>query len=510
MSDVQIKNSTLSIPVSFEKMSEFDCDDSRFIKVKIWLMHLGQNLNGSIFEKEVVDKAIPTLEYIPIVGFIEDNKSGEDDFSDHRYVITKDNKGVRRKYQGVAYGVITSSEDNKAHYEDRICEDGETRTFLVVDGLLWNMFEDSSDIINRDLIKSQSMELWDDGESIDGYEDENGIFHFRKFSFRAACILGKDCEPAMINSTVEVQFTIKDFVKNLQSELNDKYSEFTKLVSKTTNQTFTKPNELVNENNKGGITTMPNTDFSTVLQMFNDISNTIAQHEMIEDRWGNKYPRYYAVDIQENEVIVVDRMNNYNYFGFSFAMNGDSVEIDFENCKRKKISYEDYVEGVETPEGAFDFGKHIADIEESAFTKVNEANTKVETAEQAKTEAETNYTAIKADYDDIKPKYDAYVLADEQRQAAELEAQKDAKFAEYEDILSENADFVALKERKGELSVGDIEKECAVLYVKVNRAKSNFSKTNSASVVTGVFTEDGDDNSDYVDTKKYGRVRKTR
>ena len=127
---------------------------NRFTKVKIWLMHLGQNFNGSIFEKEVVDNAIPTLKYIPIVGFIEENKSGEDDFSDHRYVITKDEKGVRRKYQGIAYGVITSDDDNNAHYEERVCDDGETRTFLVVDGLLWNMFEDSSNIMQNDLIKN--------------------------------------------------------------------------------------------------------------------------------------------------------------------------------------------------------------------------------------------------------------------------------------------------------------------------------------------------------------------
>jgi hypothetical protein len=507
MSEVQIKKSTLSIPITFEKVEEFNCDNSRFTKVKCWLMHTGRNLNGSEFEKEVIAEAIPSLQYIPIVGFIENNELDEKDFSDHRYVISTNENGIYRKYCGSAYGVILSDKDNNAHFETKICNDGQEREFIVSTGIIWNMFEDSKNIFDRDFIKDHSIEL--DENSVDGYEDENGIFHFTKFSFRAACVLGGGCQPAMTGSTVEVQFTMKDFVNNLHSELNDKYSEFTKLVGETINQTFTKPNELVNENNKGGIATMQNTDFSTVLQMFNDISNTIAQHEMIEDRWGDKYSRYYAVDIQENEVIVVDRMNNYNYFGFSFAMNGDSVEIDFENCKRKKISYEDYVDGVETPEGAFDFGKHIADIEESAFTKVNEANTKVETAEQAKIEAETNYTAIKADYDDMKPKYDAYVLAEEQRQAAELEAQKDAKFAEYEDILSENADFAALKERKSELSVDDIEKECAVLYVKANRTKSNFSKTSGTSVVTGVLKEDDYSNDGYVDTK-YGRVRKSR
>ncbi|MBQ4164573.1 MAG: hypothetical protein IJD87_05780, partial [Turicibacter sp.] len=491
MSEAKVNKSVLSFPVMFEKTEEVADLDTRFTKVKIWLMHLGENFNGSIFEKEVVDNAISTLGYIPIVGFIEENKSGEDDFSDHRYIITKDEKGVRRKYQGVAYGVITSNEDNNAHYEDRMCDDGETRTFLVVDGLLWNMFEDSSDIMCNDLIKNQSMELWDDGSSIDGYEDDDGLFHFTKFSFRAACILGSDYEPAMINSTVEVQFSMTDFVKNLQNELNDKYSTFTRLVNEKSNQ--------------GGMETMPNTDFAqTVLEQFSDISVIVSQYEAMVDRWGDSVPRFYLQDIQDNEIIVVDRKDNYHYYGYQFAMNGDKAEIDFTNGNRKKIRYENYEEDNTAPEGSFNFGKHIADIEEAAFAKVNEANAKIETAEQAKSEAETNYTQIKADYDEIKPKYDEYVQADEQRQAAELDAQKEAKFAEYEDDLAENADFIALKERKGEMSVDEIDKECAVLYVKVNRTKANFSKTSATSTIVDVIN-DSDVDDGFVHTK-YGNI----
>lgn len=492
MSEANVKQSVLSIPVTFQKTEEFTCDDGRFTKVKIWLMHLGKNANGSIFEKEVVDDALHTLEYIPIVGFIQDDAFGEKDFSDHRYIITKDEKGVRRKYIGTAYGVILSNADNNAHYEERLCDDGETRTFVVVDGVMWNMFEDSSDIVNRDLIKPHSMELYQDAiGAYEGYEDEEGLFHFTKFSFRAACILGDKYEPAMMNSTVEVQFTMTDFVKNLQSELNDKFTTFTRLVNEKSNQ--------------GGIGIMPNTDFTqTVMEQFSDISNMVREHEVIVDRWGDAIPRFYLVDIQDNEVIVVDRQSNYCYYGFPFTLNGDKAEIDFANGNRKKVRYENYEEGTTVPEGSFDFGKHIAEIEEVAFSKVEDANAKVATVEEEKATAETNYSQIKADYDEMKPKYDAYVLADEQRQADELNAQKDAKFAEYEDTLSENADFVALKERKDELSVDEIEKECAVLYVRVNRPKANFSKLSSTPAVVGIMN-DIDDTEGFISTK-YGNI----
>ena len=504
MSESKIKKSVLSFPVEFEKIEEIENADGRFTKVRIWLMHLGENFNGSVFEKDAVDNAIPTLEYIPIVAFIEENKVGEKDCSNHRYIITKDEKGIRRRYMGSAYGVIMSSEDNNAHYEERLCDDGETRTFLVVDGLIWNMFEDGSEIINRDLIKNQSMELWDDGVSIEGYEDENGLFHFTKFSFRAACILGDDYEPAMINSTVEVRFTMSDFVKNIQSELNDKFIAFTKMVNEKTNQ--------------GGIGTMSNTDFTqTLLAQFEDISAMVRQHETFVDRWGCECPRYYAVDIQENEVIVVDAKNSYNYFGLSFTMNGDKAEIDFESAKRKKLRYENYEEG-SSVEGGFDFGKHIEEIENMAFAKVEEANTKVSEVESkvsefetkasefetAKNEIEEKYNQINAEFEEMKPKYEDYVKAEQARIEAELDAQKDAEFTKYETVLTDDVNFAALKEKKAELSVKEIESECAILYARKNLANANFSKSDNGDMTAGLVDDGAKDG--FVATK-YGYIK---
>ena len=503
MSESKVKKSALSFPVTFEKVEDIESADGRFTKVRIWLMHLGENFNGSVFEQNVVDQAIPTLEYIPIVAFIEENKSGEKDCSNHRYVITKDDKGIRRKYMGNAYGVVMSSEDNNAHYEERLCDDGQTRTFLVIDGLIWNMFEDSSDIMNRDLIKNQSMELWDDGTSIEGYEDEDGLFHFTKFSFRAACILGNDYEPAMINSTVEVQFTMSDFVKNIQSELNDKFTTFTKMVNEKTNQ--------------GGIESMPNTDFAqTLMAQFEDISAMVRQHETFVDRWGYECSRYYAVDIQENEVIVVDAKNNYNYFGLSFTINGDKAEIDFDSAKRKKLRYDDYEEG-SSIEGGFDFGKHIEDIENAAFAKVEEANAKVCEAEgkvsefeakvsefeAAKNEIEEKYNQVNAEFEEMKPKYEDYVKAEQARIEAELDAQKDAEFAKYETVLTDDAHFMALKEKKAEMTVKEIESECAILYARKNLAQTNFSKSNEDVMTAGLIDNAGKDG--FVATK-YGYI----
>ena len=511
MAESKIKKSVLSFPVTFEKVEEVETADDRFTKVKVFLMHLGENLNKSAFEKSVVDKAIPTLQYIPIMGFIEMNEDNEKDFSDHRYVITKDDKGVRRKYLGTPYGVIKSSDDNNAHYEERLCEDGETRTFLVTEGIIWNVLEDGADIFHRDLVKSQSMELYE--KSIDGYEDEDGIFHFTDFSFRAACVLGDSVTPAMTGSTIEVQFALSDFVQNIQSELNDKYTTFTKLT------------EVVNEKTNGGAEIMNKTDFvQTLLEQFSDISAMVRQHETFTDKWGYECSRYNAVDVQENEVIVVDAKNNYNYFGLSFTMNGDKAEIDFESGKRKKVRYEDYTED-SSIEGAFDFGKHISEIEETAFAKVEEANAKVSETEEkvsefeakiaeteakvvefetAKNEIEEKYNQVNAEFEEMKPKYEDYVQAEQARIDAELDAQKDAEFAKYESVLTDNVEFEALKEKKADMTVKEIESECAILYARKNLAQANFSKADNGNMTAGLV--DNNEKDGFVSTTRYGYI----
>lgn len=496
---MSIQKSLLSFPVMFQKVEEFSYKDERFTKVKVWLMHLGINENGSDFEKEIVDAAIPTLEYIPIVGFVATN-NGEKDFSDHHHILTRNSEGeIVRKYIGSAYGVILSSAENNAHYEERECDDGIIRTFLVVDGIMWNMFEDSADIINRDLIKSQSMELFQDVPgAYDGYEDENGIFHFTKFSFRAACILGGRYEPAMTNSTIEVQFTMTDFVKSLQSELNDKFTTFTKMVNENITQ--------------GGIGIMSKTEYSqTVMEQFSDISNMVRQHEMIVDRWGDLVPRFYLQDIQGDEVIVVDRKDNYNYYGYPFTLEGDKAIIDFTNGKRKKICYENYEEGATVLEGGFNFGEHIEAIVDTAFTKVSDAETKVtiaETkaneAETAKAEAEANYTNIKAEYDEIKPKYDEYVVAEKKKIADEIEANKDAQFERFDSTLADVTEYQTIKADRDNMTVDEIEQKCSILFTKKTLAQSNFSKTNG-KLAAGIDEDTDDKSVGYIATR-YGNI----
>jgi hypothetical protein len=207
------------IPVSFQKLDNFDIqtDDTRFLPVKIWLMHLGENFNGSYFSKDVVENAIWSLANTPILAYMEENSEGEMDFSDHRQSLVIKDGSFDIEYECEAIGLIP--ETNNAKFEDKLCEDGVTRTFLTVEGLIWKKWDDPVDILNRELSSNQSMELHSDYEGTTNQED--GLFHFTNFKFFGACALGIDYSPAMINSTIETNFSLDKFQKVIQEKMEE-------------------------------------------------------------------------------------------------------------------------------------------------------------------------------------------------------------------------------------------------------------------------------------------------
>lgn len=220
------------ISVSFEKIKDYSISDIRFTKVKIWLMHLGKNLNGSIFNKESVVNALPSLANTPILGYIKENEDGTIDFLDHHIGIEVSNDEMKIKYKGHAFGVIP--ETNFAKFETKICDDGIEREFLTCQGLLWNKFSDAIDILNRDIVKNESMELAD---NYTGSFDEEGYFVFDKFFFDGGCFLGDNIQPAMKNANIEMLFSV--------NEIQSKLEQFNNYMI---NQTKNNENELM----KGG------------------------------------------------------------------------------------------------------------------------------------------------------------------------------------------------------------------------------------------------------------------
>ena len=353
------------IPVIFQELEEYKNEDIRFIKVKIWLMHTGVNLNGSSFSKEVTENAIPTLANTPILAFIEENSNNELDFSDHRMVLHKKEDGeLIVKYLGQAVGVIP--ETNNAHWEKRVTDSGEEKEYLVVEGLMWTKWDEPLDIMKRKQFTSQSMELSD---QYTGHFDENGIFHFDSFSFFGACLLGDDVLPAMVNSTAEVQFSEnKTIQNNIENKLNEFYTLFSQEGGKSVEEVKQNFEEQVTEIEETKEVSNENVEEVTetdnpVEQTFEQVAHTeetveevsqefsLTSQQLIQeirgvlgkqthvDRWGDTCRNYWYVDHTDSAVIFENVQDGYQLYQASYTLNGDNVTIDFDKAFKVKIEY---------------------------------------------------------------------------------------------------------------------------------------------------------------------------
>lgn len=230
-----------SLPIKFEHDNEINnVVDDRFIAVKIYIAHTGENRNRSIFSKEVLESMIPSLTNTPILGYIAETEEGEQDFHGHEERLVVEDGQLKLKYVGHAYGMIPA--DNNAHFELRYGDDGVEREYLVSNGLLWRKFPEVETIFDRDSgYKSQSMEL--QHSSVKGYQNEEGLFVFEQAKFEGACILGEGVTPAMISSTIE-KFSVADKIQTEMSEMLTEFNTHFSAIKEKGDETVLKGNQV--------------------------------------------------------------------------------------------------------------------------------------------------------------------------------------------------------------------------------------------------------------------------
>lgn len=441
------------LPVEFTINNVVDADDTRFLAITIDVLHTGLNFNGSIFPKEVVNACADSIFNTPVLAYIETNPDGTMDFKGHEYKEIEDANGVRYVYAGSAYGVIPESCNYR--WIEKVCSDGVLREFFQVDALLWTRFEDAIDIFNRDGKKPHSMEL--ELSSITGEEnEEDGTFVFSSFRFNGCCLLSstdEEIQPAMIDSEAALANFTADRVA---AEIKKRLSEYTAISVSKKNKN--KEDETMPEKDKANFT------LNLVAKM-DEIVALLAE-KTFRDEWGWQCARYYFVEVQDNEVIVMDREDHWRLKGIQFTEEGDKIKLDFDSIKRKKATYVD-LEG-DSGETASTFEKAVGDVTAFMNTQIDEAN-------EAKTEIETNYTALKAEYDEMKPKYEAYVADAEKREKETIEAAKDAEFQKFDEHLEDDEAYAELKQNRDQYTLEDIQGKCAVLFTKKNLNK-DFSR----------------------------------
>lgn len=415
----KVKKESLSVPVIFQKLDQYSVEDTRFTKVKIWLMHTGINENGSYFDKESIMKATKTLANTPILAYVEDNKRGERDFSDHRYkFVTKD--GERQfVYAGSAYGTIPESHD--AHFEYRLCDDGIEREYLVVNGLIWNKIEDGMDILSKKGFTSQSVELVDD--NYDGFFDEDGIFHFTHFVFYGACMIGIDHQPAMTNSTVEVAFC-----KEFKDEIRNKLEVFYK---------YTKGDAELEDKDKKV-----------------DEEKELTK-ETITDTKESEKQDFVKEDVEKKEKDLTEE----------------------EKDKTEYVATEEKEEGGENPKETEE--KEVDDKKEKEVVEKDsdkeDFKTKYTLLEEEHNKLKFKYEKLEEESTTLKEFKDSTLKNERMKQEKEL-------FKKYDEDLSGIAEYEKLKETTTSFTtLDDLEKEVALLFAR--NTKTSFTKNEESTKV---------------------------
>lgn len=456
-----------NIPVTFQKVSQFD---DRFVQVKIFLMHLGLNYNGSVFTKEAVERALPSLRNTPILGYIDENAIGQKDYAGHEMELVVEEGDYKFKYLGSAFGVIP--ETNNARWETRRGDDGEEREYLVVDGLMWTKFDDAMGILERDEIKGQSMELHND---YDGSFDQEGNFVFERFSFYGACILGDGVSPAMQRATVEKVFS----AEGLNKEVNSMMEEFKLNYSfdNLENNEAKEGNEVTFEQllEKYGVTAEQisekgiNAEEFSIEDLEAKIKEAFAETE--EDAPENNQEDFSEGD-GEGEGAESDESGEES----EGEENGAEADEDAPDEEFEAGEGNDNPDSENAPEGDSEGSE---EEQEENFEDNGESD---EEDEEPSEDFEKLYTELKKDYDALKSDFDTVNGKLEKFEQANHEAEAESLF---EQFGLDEEDVKDLKENVHSFSIEQIEEK---LYARLGRKNFSVEKPKPNKVA---FSQEG-------------------
>ena len=196
-------NNNIKLPVvKFETTNE-TLENTNFKKVKIYIMHTGENLNGSVFTTDSINKSINTLSNIPILAYVVKEDSQNKDFGGHEtdFDIFTDSDGkikVKEYYLEQPIGVIPETND---YFMEEI--NGET--YLGCYGYIWKCYSnDAYDILEEDQEKEISMEILIRNCTY----DRKGLCHINSFEFLGITCLGANVPGAMGDKcTINMSFS---------------------------------------------------------------------------------------------------------------------------------------------------------------------------------------------------------------------------------------------------------------------------------------------------------------
>jgi len=459
MNEIQRKYKFTHIPIQYQQSREID---ERFLEVKIYVLHTGENYNGSIFTKEAVNSAIPTLANTPLLAFVKRDENGKD-FAGHEIDLVIEDGEFKWKYIGQAYGVIP--EQNNARWEFMVGDDGVEREYLVVDAIVWKKFDDAVEIISRDLVKGQSMEL---SEKYSGYFNEDGLFVFENFKFDGCAILGNDVEPAMNSAKVEMKFSMDKLKMEIAKMMKEYANKYSKEVQQVNIEELLKSYDLTREQViEAGVDIHAYSD--------SNIDEFKAELERIKKEAEQK-------DDQSNKESKVDNQNSDK------DTKGDNDNSEYEKDEKKSEVDENEPKGQK--EDPKDDEKTSKDDELDSKQSGDDKEFTNDSDEKDENELKEKYEELQKEFEKVVKERDELAKYKKNREKEDHKAKVEALISSFEKL--NDSDVKEIREKIYHYTIDEIEEK---LYAILGK-KQVSEKTKKSTQFAKFYVTPNDSNDE--------------
>ena len=444
------------------------CNDEIAL-VDILLCYHGENRNGSRMSKETMNKAIPTLYGIPIIGEYIYLDDGSQDFGSHGGKITISDKGIKFESTTIPYGFVTKEAVDNAEWVTVTEKDGHTQhEYLSLKGcaVWYKRMPEVSSILEKNY--GQSMEI-----KINDYSyNDNGIMDITDFTFTGACILGsnpngEEVEPCYESACIGRHYEL-DAIKNDIKEMMNAYNKF-QIKKKEENSM----------------------DFSKVTE-------ALAQYTF-KNADDTDIAKYALLTVGETSVGVLDR-EDYCTYSIDCTEADGAIVFDMDSKTKCAMGVKDYVEGE-----SFDLAGEIESVKEATKTTyeaelsksyATEYNAKIDEITQA-------YADLKANFDTMSAELEKYKKADTDRKTAEHKAEIDSLIETYAKKIGRLPKFLCYRAKLDySKETADVERELTVMAgeAMMDKGTANFSYS---PVVTPVGKTSAEK---YAGSDRYGNL----
>lgn len=444
------------------------CNDEIAL-VDILLCYHGENRNGSRMSKETMNRAIPTLYGIPIIGEYIYLDDGSQDFGSHGGKITISDKGIKFESTTIPYGFVTKEAVDNAEWVTVTEKDGHTQhEYLSLKGcaVWYKRMPEVSSILEKNY--GQSMEI-----KINDYSyNDNGIMDITDFTFTGACILGsnpngEEVEPCYESACIGRHYEL-DAIKNDIKEMMNAYNKF-QIKKKEENSM----------------------DFSKVTE-------ALAQYTF-KNADDTDIAKYALLTVSETSVGVLDR-EDYCTYSIDCTEADGAIVFDMDSKTRCAMSVKDYVEGE-----SFDLAGEIESVKEATKTTyetelsksyATEYNAKIDEITQA-------YADLKANFDTMSAELEKYKKADTDRKTAEHKAEIDSLIETYAKKIGRLPKFLCYRAKLDySKETADVERELTVMAgeAMMDKGTANFSYSPVVTPVGKVSAEK------YAGSDRYGNL----